>query len=294
MAKVSSNFKQVFAEFIDLSKSREGIIFTNELYVAQEIRLEGDFIIWNSSGEYLKKKHDEFLVSRFTNLASEDSNGILKFAKNWGTLGLCEHGLPYTHSSFSTIDGKENCQPTGRESIEDWISFSKNFRGLHNISTRLLNSHASDESEFLRGNKSDWLTLLNFNDAILPKTVKDEKELFQNSVNFWLLSAGVRPQYDLSDKLHDVIQQQKLHLSHSSKNSLIGELAKQLTFNTAKAQPILTCSNCGRSGTSEEIDPDRIRKHKSGAKVYCQDCRINRMPQKQAEQKYRNKKRKIT
>src|SRR5579871_6732932 len=71
------------------------------------IQISDEKIIWRvgrptESGEMLSLREiepDSQLFTRFMKLHSADDKQLLDFARNYGVLGLCEHGLPMFHPS---------------------------------------------------------------------------------------------------------------------------------------------------------------------------------------------------
>jgi hypothetical protein len=82
---------------------------------------------------------DEFL--KLSDAAQED---ILRYAKHWGPIGFCKHGLPFTHRSRWGPErtGSRNCRVSGgpnrfREPLKFWRLTSRRARALLNIGARL-------------------------------------------------------------------------------------------------------------------------------------------------------------
>lgn len=88
----------------NLSTHRSDVVL-----VPDKIELENDCLVWNPSGKFSEKTPDKDLIVQFSNLALTESLGFLGFARKWGVLGICVHGLPASHNSeslFITQDAK--------------------------------------------------------------------------------------------------------------------------------------------------------------------------------------------
>ena len=78
------------------------------------------------------------LLERFCLIAeSEDTDAaIVAFARRWGLLGLCEHGLP----SEGLCNGHSTCTPcgwTGTESFDHWRRLARAFESMLRIGLAL-------------------------------------------------------------------------------------------------------------------------------------------------------------
>jgi hypothetical protein len=63
------------------------------------VHLDGDRLVWPEHRwvERAGEDCDERFLLRFANLADAKDEEILQFARKWGVLELCAHGLPATH-----------------------------------------------------------------------------------------------------------------------------------------------------------------------------------------------------
>ena len=72
---------------------REGM-----LYSPRDIELDGERLIW--VGQSMRYKHAKpEMLDDFIGLCDAErfSSAVLAYARRWGVLGLCEHGLPSSH-----------------------------------------------------------------------------------------------------------------------------------------------------------------------------------------------------
>jgi hypothetical protein len=246
--------------------------------VPDEIKLEDDRLVWNPIGEFSEREPDKDLIVQFSNLALTESQGVLRFARKWGVLGICVHGLPASHNSespFITQDECPPCTPSGNEPIEQWRRFARLARAMMSIANQLHNGR--------RGNEGDWLVLLQGGaESTLPKDIATERRLLQDAVNLWLELGNVRPRLEWN---LDV----EIALAYPRSSSLFGVLATQLPSFVARSEGLLTCSSCGRSGTLSQLGTLRERKPRAGKRFFCDDCRDENAPQRFASKAYRGR-----
>lgn len=286
MAKTNEGFLRKFLGFITYEKKKNDVLVFNELSVPKKVHLEEDLIVWDSTVEKIKKIPDIHLLEKFTNLVDATDTEILEFAKRWGVLGLCVHQLPASHSSFSVLEKKAHCEPIGRESISEWRDYSKILRTLLNISNRSFTPNLKNPIAWLSINKDLWLSLFADDKANIPETPQGQQQIFETSLNLWLQLAGIRPQYNFKEN--------KTYFAYPSENTLIGELVNQLITKAGRVEEIWNCSYCGRNGTYNELAFDRLRKPRAGTRFYCDECVLQGAPQKVANQKARERNKKIS
>jgi len=238
-----------------LSEERSAYL-TNAVSVPREIRLEGNEIIWNpQDSEVVTKEVEKELLFDFANLVLFGSESILEFARDWGVLGLCEHGMPATHSvslNASTSGATEGeCQPTGREQAEQWQEYARGVRALLNIAAKVNRGDA--------GRSEDWLVLgVKADDQ--PGDSSSAERLIQSFANGLLVLANVRPRVQLNPA--------KIKISHPASSSFFGVLAVQVAQHVARTNGPLLCSGCGE--IYELISMDR--RPRGGERNYCFGC----------------------
>ncbi len=79
-------------------------------------------------------------LSSFVDLAGAPPERVLDFARRWGVLKLCEHGLPRTHHPDCDVMHRDKDAPTERhawEPIERWDQFARRARVVLSITERL-------------------------------------------------------------------------------------------------------------------------------------------------------------
>lgn len=86
---------------------------SEQVWVPQEVEVVGDDLIWAPSGEQFKSPGFRFgMLDEFRSLHTAESADLAAYARKWGVLGLCEHGLPWQHLStiFSVQYGVKGCE----------------------------------------------------------------------------------------------------------------------------------------------------------------------------------------
>ncbi len=238
------------------------------------------------------------LLLKFAELADASPQAICDFARAWGVLCLCRHGLPATHSLlpgdwlyFSLASPKTDddlaklrqgraefddgyCRPLGIghgvslfydegcEYICDWRFFSRMARALLNVITKL------NQDEL--GSQNDWKAILeratiNWD---YPQSVAEQRMECTHVVNAWVRLATLRPQlfYEGDPKLKEGYSVQLVGENYAAIGSpLFACLASQM-MSVLLGRGIALCSGCGK------IYSPRRRKPKRGQNNYCPDC----------------------
>lgn len=73
------------------------------------------------------------LLEKFLMLHDRPTSDILAFAKRWGVLEICKHGLPCTHSNCHPLEDRLSYW----EPIQAWRSFSVQARAVLEIAASL-------------------------------------------------------------------------------------------------------------------------------------------------------------
>jgi hypothetical protein len=107
--------------------------------VAPRIRLEGKFLVYDPLPSdpvnlRLAKQPNSRLLYDFVALADASAPEIETYAKQWGPLGLCCHGVPtgraYGYHADNLPPGHWTCPETRREPLDRWRTNARMF-GWH-------------------------------------------------------------------------------------------------------------------------------------------------------------------
>jgi hypothetical protein len=180
------------------------------------------------------------VLDEFIELAECNDSEILKYARTWGVLELCQHHLPYLHgrphehlrlplsdSSFrSRQRTTSKCFPLGTEPLEVWRFFSRQAKALLRIAANL--------QQETPGESDDWSLVLR--DQVSPKQgVEIHRDCWVDAVESWMTLGDVRPRLDFRN-----------HTITWARTDLFGELAVQLALVGVRADGWVHCTNCGR------------------------------------------------
>jgi hypothetical protein len=271
------------------------------IWIPSEIVLQGrepDCILrWQAGGNRFVRPKDEMLDD-FLLLGRASDEKVLRYAKTWGVLGICKHGLPYSHNpSTGAIAQSWNeiiadsmaCGPVPihsarqgvlhplefQESLADWRKYSQAARSICNI-------HIALDSERI-GDLDDWQTLFNFpaySRLQVPwwdQDVITEWFILIRTLNEWLRWGGVRPVFNgVGKNLWGVCLGRK---------GLFGALACQIMRNTCLPHRVMLCSGCKTVFTA-------MKQRSVGRRQYCRECRERKVPGRDAAHDYRARQKK--
>lgn len=297
------------------------------LLVPPVVELEGDEIVWRLSrkavtdedrlqamaperarvfGGYLAIQPGPGLLRGFAALADAHRGRVLTYAKQWGVLGLCEHGMPACHRG--PVEHSDGCYPLGwdggggREPLKAWRFYAQRAAICLRVASRLrrggrltrdelkkpslevLKESAASRVRQGAGLTGDEVKVLTFG------MVEDSPELeaaeswdaLSMWASSWMRWGGVRPQL-LSARSGEpprlVLAPEwtplKPHLP------LFGALGIQLAFALASERGWACCSACGAF-----YDPRRSPA--AGRSNFCPDCGV-RAAWRTAASRYRRK-----
>jgi len=97
-----------------------GSLAFEQLTVPKHINLAGDYLYWWDDLEYERDRVDvtDAVLNAFVRIETPDH--ILRFARQYGPLGLCKHGLPPRHRGTWYRDIITNGQLSGVEFTGEW------------------------------------------------------------------------------------------------------------------------------------------------------------------------------
>jgi hypothetical protein len=245
------------------------------------VDLDGERLIWKDAtvpSRYARPSAG--LLERFIGLGDAPSGAIRDYARRWGVLRICDHGLPATHNP-QPVPVKTGpitwCRPVGwRQGIpwdplEAWRRYARQMRALLNIGARV---HESQP-----GRLADWEVLYPRSQE-LPgrpwwgRQVAADRAGVAYQLKEWLRMGQVElePAWD-----------EPHHLSlRIGVAGLFGALVVQLALAIAKTDGLALCSACGMTYLpGRRPNPKRRR--------YCSRCRARGAPQRDAAADYRRR-----
>ena len=263
----------------------------------------------SANGQQLQK----FIVGRFTSDAA-----VADFARRWGVLGICRHGLPGTHSAgLATL-----CSPLGHESMDQggweptaaWRFFQRQAFTLLQISDRLRRGERIDRDTWLEVFDDDG-PLVAFNRALAfdnpsgscrvspPLDLRTDEHQVSPPVVNWVLPedewgravwecdlgvqrwcAGITIQSWLE------VGRPEMFASWGRTNAniwvgartLFGVLSMQLAFAASGSLGFSICHECRALFLP-------TRRAKAGQRTYCAECRENGVSIRDAGRDYRER-----
>jgi hypothetical protein len=244
------------------SEGRERLAPVGRLFVP-EVELHGDWLVWPAPSGGRSKSPRATMITDFARL--RDPAAILRFAKHWGPLGLCEHDLPWPHDGppgrcwVRTRDG------AWLEPVRVWQRMASQVDAMLRVSISLHDGRA--------GAPADWdaLGLGAEQIGLGPGRARDEKtRLAQHwdallvRVDEWLVEA-VRPL---------LIQRRGRPTFVLDSWWLHGALGLQLALAVCGAPSFLVCDGCG-----EFFEVKRRRR-------YCEECGVRAAWRRASEKLY--------
>jgi hypothetical protein len=227
------------------------------------------------------------LLGDFVGLTDAPDKRILGFARRWGVLGICRHGLPASHNPppvplpipmpFAELPW---CYPVGywkgapSEPLDAWRTYSKKFGAILNIAAQI--------QEGRGGKPGDWDTLHSpaLGVPLRPsagKTVAVDRRMLGAVLNQMLRQARVGVTLSWNDG--------KPVLEYTGAG-LMAALALQVTLAIARTDGLAVCTACGCPYVP-------TRRPRRGGRRYCPPCTRRGAPQRDAAADYRRRRDKV-
>jgi hypothetical protein len=215
------------------------------------------------------------VLGEFVQLADGEGERIVRFAKEWGVLRLCKHGLPSPHEALGGAKPwtqRVDCFP-GRvrrgsiatvgqriplfwlwEPIEAWQLLARRARALLNLTSEVRGGRT--------GSDEDWKFLTGFpiqrlgQDPSFRDIERDPWVYIADNLNYWF---GLRPVV-----LNFSLDQGRLKIGNLAE-SLFAYLQMQLAFAVGQGAGLCFCSGC-----STFYSPPR--RPNPNRRNYCGEC----------------------
>lgn len=245
---------------------------------------------WEDSHDVWQAGSEGELLPRFTQLRTADTEAIAAFARSWGVLFICTHGLPAGHNPDPyqiSYSGPLGCRPLGWareqprggrrpdeyafwEPVETWRHFARQAGALLSISSSL---HQGDPTS-----NEDWATFYEWNTEEAGRFKASTRRLGEEAwflvggaVQEWLMLGNVRPTFVPPGRVE----------FHGG--GLFGALAVQLAFACANAAGVAICAECQSPYFTK-------RKSRKGRRTFCPECASPRVYSKHAMRQRRKEK----
>jgi hypothetical protein len=266
------------------------------LFVPRDIQLDGDSLTWPwvPAGDEKRtayRQANSGMLGGFIRLHETTDERILAYARRWGVLGICHHGLPCSHNQYpyGLHDLFRPClpmlvpQPAGgsvfrlTEPLASWRAWSRKAQSLMNIGARL--------NQGKLAHAKDWRRLKEIHDSGLGteegepfmRTMAKARAELGNELDGWISMGQVRPRISWrKDKARFSLD------AVSSGPNLFGILALNIAISIAAGEGekgLAVCSACSLSYIpTRRPDPNRSN--------YCSACGL-KAAQRAASRRYR-------
>lgn len=269
----------------------------NSWLVPDEIELEGDNLIWRAEPTHLIEPPPDqgtvrLMLESFAELGEEATPDvkILEYARRWGVLALCEHGLPACHILRGYLDPRnpnvflhQHCRPLSRndslryEPLERWRHYARQANAIIKLANSL--------HQGLIGDVTYWQILAAQSLAqreMPPDSLQAAKFRLSVVVNRWLEMTDIRPRFIwVGDDPMFTLSPPVFSLTAES-ITLMSVLAVQLMLRINRSVTLARCSNpdCGETF---ELKPGQSIK----SSHYCRKCQKGNAPRRIAARRFR-------
>jgi hypothetical protein len=223
--------------------------------------------------EYFSKRVPLDLLERFCRIAEspDTAAAVVAFAKGWGLLGLCEHGMPYPHfvmgqgdarifdglltdASFDKPIRGAFCAPVA-ESYQHWKDLALRFDSLRRIGLDLNRGELGNSTDWqLAANDPDtyWQLEANANNSDLGpfSKVPSGKPIWRRETS--LDRARIRYVFHIQ-RLIQISNLQpwfgwvgawNIELSSYARSNILAILTMQLILRVSSAKTQVKCAEC--------------------------------------------------
>lgn len=266
--KYDVNMTEIEWETAGVSSAKFGLdrpLRAGEYFAPEDLEVRGqDWLLW--SPEAAKRvRPGTGTFQKFVELADAPTHEILKYARRWGVLEICEHGLPACHDGCVPLDlGKKFYDPVGV-----WRRFAALFRAMLNIAAQL---HQGKP-----GRPEDWQIVAGppLSLATAPlfqrRGLAVDRDKLVVALNVLLSIGRVRPVVTWREGKWAIEFTGGLRIM----SSLFGALVYQLMLAVTQTEGCAMCSNCAQSYFPERR-PNPYRRN------YCPSCRDRGVPSRDA------------
>lgn len=268
---------------------------------AQAVQLDGHELVWDVDATRRKGGEcfpgDGFLEG-FLALARASDEAVVAYADEWGVLALCRHGLPgASPRHFDDEDAPTGwCEPTGRESLDEWRRWSRlagvllEVSGAVATSKRLSSAVWPEFLPFAYGGVPVFAgAARGFEGLTAPRGVAGRRALVAQAVSYWLEAGGARVGMEWSTGARP-----RLVIGSGAvpDAGIFGALGVELAGRCATAErlDVCDCDGCGRPFLLTPKQRARL-KQGPGTRAFCPDCREAGVPARMADQARRARER---
>jgi hypothetical protein len=273
-------------------------------FVPGKVETDGVHLNWGRDGARYVQPKDGMLTA-FLRLSDASDQEIAAYARRWGVLGLCTHGLPCSHNQylFGFDDGIGFCLPVilprsqgspfwFQEPLELWRAWSRKAQALLNIAVQLNQGNRAlwEDWNVIKEIRTSGLT----DSKGIPaearrlawmKDITSERKEMSEELDTWISRGQVRPRASWNTSATHSRTPVAWRFSPDTVSrgpNLFGLLALNIVHTIAGSGSAV-CSACARSYP-------RDRRPDPGRRNYCEECRAKGMPERDAAREYRARK----
>ena len=251
--------------------------------------VDGDDLV--ATGASVAVRPGRPALEDFLPLTTADSGEVAAYARRWGLLGACSHGLVRTHGpeAFPSSFGNARyltpvyaeCRASdkvGVEAITVWRYWAETFGAMLRTGSVLRHLPAKQREWAALFQQPPWEGLPVVKPIVADVVVTEDKEAQRARLAMgaegMLHCAGVRPSVTWGAGTPDV----GWHVE-----GLLGWLAMQVVLALSGVETWAVCASCGA--------PHRPRAYRRDRAAYCEACRTAGVPEQRATAAYRARKR---
>lgn len=235
------------------------------------IRVEGASLIYdvNAAAKRVSEDEKQGLLEDFIRLGSADDRAILKYAHQWGVLGLCKHNLPTDHPELWPLVGAAGMRENGSPFLK--VIPEGEDRALSDPDLGICRPVENEQ-----GQQVETLAAWRFYARTAKELLERAAALHKaSSKGKKTLAAWSEVALTLDDwfflaplQIGSALNRNKLSVRLQPVNSLSALsaiLAAQTLFAASRSSGLITCFSCGRLYLPS-------RRIEEGRGNYCRDC----------------------
>jgi len=227
---------------------------------SQEIKSLRNALARNSLRGYDPNFTTKGMLDAFVRV--REGNDVLRFAKRYGILELCEHSLPMANGSPSRCAAGYSCRPRGWpglcwDPIDGWLRFVRQAKGMLGIAAALNQGKTPDGIHWTNADHRDLSEeTTTFGKYLSSEDLNFQQHLLARSIGEWLRMGEVEPLFTWPESGPAI----------GFIGTTFGTLAAQLMFVVSKSQALAVCSGCGQPYLRRGKKPQRGRRN------FCPSC----------------------
>jgi hypothetical protein len=216
------------------------------------------------------------MLEEFVGLEHAPNHTIAAYARLWGVLDICTHGLPASHNPASLLtrlgERRSACFRQDREPIEAWRFFAAHARATLGVAAEIWRGRP--------GSAEDCHVLWSQHglSGEMSREVAFQVEQVMDAVGYWLELGDVAPRFWWWGSTPPSIT------FESANGGLFGVLAMQIALAVVRTDGLAICSGC----SIPYVPP---RAPRNGRRRYCDACRRAKVPARDASRDYRRRRR---